>query len=79
MLVFGGEYSNSVEDRKETFFLRKKGTETYMIERGSDLPRGCTPANTSYTLNSKSSYYFISNEGYVFRLNKFDMAWSHWD
>ena len=77
ILIFGGE-SNSSLDTDRTFVLTKVSDGSYTLSESSPLPIGCTPAITSYTLNSHASFYFISNEGQAFRLNKQSMKWSNW-
>lgn len=77
ILLFGGEDNHS-EDSDKTFVLNRTAENSYTVHKGSGLPTSCTPATTSYMLNNSSFYYFISNEGYVFRLNKIEMKWSKW-
>ena len=80
ILLFGGESLKSYsEDSNKTYILRKINQDSFSIEQSSNLPKGCTPAVASYCLNNNSAYYFISNEGIVFRLNKLEMKWSHWN
>jgi len=76
-LVFGGETAN-VTDSEVSIILNKESSDLYTAIKSNSLPVPCTPAMTSYMMNNCSFYYFLSNEGYVFRLNKLELKWTKW-
>ena len=78
LLLFGGETQSEVVDSDKTLLLYKSSNQSYSAKKSAPLPTPCTPASTSYMLNNSSFYYFLSNEGYVYRLNKIEMQWSKW-
>ena len=70
LLLFGGETTTDVVDSDKTLVLYRESNQTFSTKKSSPLPTPCTPASTSYMLSNSSFYYFLSNEGYVYRLNK---------
>ena len=77
LLLFGGETSTA-KDTDCAIILQKSSSLNFSASQSAPLPTPCTPASTSYMLNNSSFYYFLSNEGYVFRLNKIELKWSKW-
>ena len=75
IVIFGGE--NTVHDSDKTFALVQSGSKMSLRETGR-LPEPCAPACTSYVLNNTNFYYFLSNEGKVFRYNKMERLWARW-
>lgn len=75
-MLFGGEQSgNTQQDSNKAFILSNTNENSFEVTPSHPLPAGCTPA---IALNNQAAFYVISNEGYIFRLNKQELKWSVW-
>ena len=78
ILVFGGEDKSLSCDLADCYRFKICPDDNVLAQKEADLPRACTPLNSSAVLNFSGTYYFVSVEGRVYRRCPAG-NWSEWE